>query len=47
MPLRYRKTHPVLAGTFDCATALAFAVVTAELLIGCAQGVAWLIGQVL
>lgn len=42
-----RKAHPVLASTFDCMAACVAAVMASDLVVGCAQGVAWLIGQVI
>ena len=42
-----RKEHPVLASAFDCMAACVAAVLVSDLLVGCAQGMVWLIGQVI
>lgn len=42
----YRENHPVLASVFDVASAITLVVATVYLIVGCAQGAAWLIGQV-
>lgn len=46
MSKEYLREHPALASVVDFAVGCVAAIITCELIAGCVQGAAWLIGQV-
>lgn len=47
MSNEYMREHPTLASVVDFAVGCVATIITCELIVGCAQGAAWLIGQVI
>ena len=46
MSSEFMREHPALASAVDLAVGCVATIITCELIVGCAQGAAWLIGQV-